>query len=406
MASDSASLLETAPSAEPKPLPRSRPKGPARPVLEGVGLDAPFFDDKNRAFWVLQSTGWSGYFILRSLSGIANSMGAMFVVHTLLLTATGYSLTLLMASLYRRLITMRALLTAVLSLVVVILASFAFSFIETWSFATFLKPNSKPVGVEYLGAILLNFSLLAAWSALYYGINYYLLLEEEIDQRSKLESQASSAQLAMLRYQLNPHFLFNTLNSISTLVLLKQTERANAMLARLSSFLRYTLANEPTAQVTLAQEVETLKLYLEIEKMRFEDRLRPHFRIDPATIGARLPSLLLQPLIENAIKYAVTPSETGADIWIRAEREGSGIRIEVADSGPGSQAGLASHESTGVGLANIKDRLAQAYGAGHGFQTRQNEHGGFSVILDIPFEGRVAVEDRGRDTQEGMRDSE
>jgi LytS/YehU family sensor histidine kinase len=108
----------------------------------------------------------------------------------------------------------------------------------------------------------------------------------------------------MLRYQLNPHFLFNTLNSISTLVLLKQTERANAMLSRLSSFLRYTLANEPTAQVTLGQEVETLKLYLEIEKMRFEDRLRPHFRIEAETIGARLPSLLLQPVVENAIKAA------------------------------------------------------------------------------------------------------
>ncbi len=128
----------------------------------------------------------------------------------------------------------------------------------------------------------------------------------------------------MLRYQLNPHFLFNTLNSISTLVLLKQTERANAMLARLSSFLRYTLANEPTAKVTLAQEVETLKLYLEIEKMRFEDRLRPHFRIESETIGARLPSLLLQPLIENAIKYAVTPSENGADIWITAMPRGPG----------------------------------------------------------------------------------
>ena len=142
------------------------------------------------------------------------------------------------------------------------------------------NPTARPVGVEYLGAILLNFSLLAAWAALYYGINYFLLLEEQIDQRERLEGQASSAQLAMLRYQLNPHFLFNTLNSISTLVLLKQTERANAMLARLSSFLRYTLANEPTAKVTLAQEVETLKLYLEIEKMRFEDRLRPHFRIE------------------------------------------------------------------------------------------------------------------------------
>ena len=235
---------------------------------------------------------------------------------------------------------------------------------------------------------MLDFVLLIAWSALYYGINYYLLLEEEIDQRAKLEHQASTAQLAMLRYQLNPHFLFNTLNSISTLVLLKQTERANAMLARLSSFLRYTLANEPTAQVTLAQEVETLKLYLEIEKMRFEDRLRPHFRIDASTIGARLPSLLLQPLVENAIKYAVTPSETGADIWIRAERQGKGVRIEVADSGAGASADLASHASTGVGLANIRDRLAQAYGPAHGIITRQNENGGFSVVLDIPFDGR------------------
>ena len=363
-------------------------RSPAAPIARGMGLDQPFFDDKNRAFWILQSIGWSGYFFLRSLSGFANSMGWIWLVHTLLLTATGYSLTLLLASLFRRLIAMRPILTLVLSLIAVILASTAFSVIETWSYATFLKPTAKPVGVEYLGAILLNFSLLSAWAALYYGINYFLLLEDQIRQRERLESQASSAQLAMLRYQLNPHFLFNTLNSISTLVLLKQTERANAMLARLSSFLRYTLANEPTAKVTLAQEVETLKLYLEIEKMRFEDRLRPHFRIDPDTIGARLPSLLLQPLIENAIKYAVTPSEGGADIWITAAREGHAVRLEVADNGDGDNASaeLAASLSTGVGLANIRDRLAQAYGATHRFETRKNEQGGFSVILEIPFE--------------------
>jgi two-component system LytT family sensor kinase len=384
MASDSVRALAEA--AAQDHATRRRGKGPARPILAGVGLDRPFFDDKNRAFWVLQSIGWSGYFLLRSLSGLANSMGAMFVVHTLLLTATGYSLTLLMASLYRRLITMRAIWTVIISLGTVALAAGAFSFIETWSYSTFLRPDAKPAGVEYLGAIILDFSILAAWSALYYGINYYLLLEEEIDQRARLESQASTAQLAMLRYQLNPHFLFNTLNSISTLVLLKQTERANAMLSRLSSFLRYTLVNEPTAKVTLVQEVETLKLYLEIEKMRFEDRLRPHFKIDGDTIGARLPSLLLQPLIENAIKYAVTSSEHGADIWITARREGRAVRIEVADSGPGPGGAPIDAQSTGVGLANIQDRLAQAYGPAHGFSTRTNEHGGFSVIVEIPLD--------------------
>jgi sensor histidine kinase YesM len=385
MATDTATLERRA-AAPRRASDVPKIQSPADPIARGMGLNRPFFEDKNRAFWILQSIGWTGYFFLRSLSGFANSMGWMWLVHTLLLTATGYSLTLLLASLFRRLIRMQPIWTLVLSLMAVGIASAAFSVIETWSYATFLKPTSRPAGIEYLGAILLNFSLLAAWAALYYGINYFLLLEEQIDQRERLENQASSAQLAMLRYQLNPHFLFNTLNSISTLVLLKQTERANAMLARLSSFLRYTLVNEPTAKVTLAQEVETLKLYLEIEKMRFEDRLRPHFKVEPDTIGARLPSLLLQPLIENAIKYAVTPAENGADIWITAARQGRAVRIEVADNGDGTGGEIAASPSTGVGLANIRDRLSQGYGAAHGFETRTNERGGFSVIIEIPYE--------------------
>jgi two-component system LytT family sensor kinase len=387
MATDSAALnlQKAAPGGAPSAARAIR--SPAAPIARGIGLDQPFFEDKNRAFWILQSVGWSGYFILRSLTGVANNRDVvMWIVHTLLLTATGYSLTLLMASLFRRLITIKPLWTMILSLIAVAMASTAFSVIETWSNATFVNPGAKPAGIEYFGAILLNSSLLVAWTALYYGINYFLLLEDQIKQGEKLESQASTAQLAMLRYQLNPHFLFNTLNSISTLVLLKQTERANAMLARLSSFLRYTLINEPTAKVTLAQEVETLKLYLEIEKMRFEDRLRPHFRIESETIGAKLPSLLLQPLIENAIKYAVTPSENGADIWITAVQEGQAVRIEVADNGDGEGGNFAASPSTGVGLANIRDRLAQAYGAAHRFETKKNERGGFSVIVEIPFE--------------------
>ena len=388
MATDSASVEQRPRLARlrNRPAEATSARSPARPLMTGIGLDQPFFEDKDRAFWILQTAGWTGYFILRSLSGFANSMGAMYIVHTAILTATGYSLTLLMGTLFRWLISMRPGLTLLLSLIAVGSAAAAFSIIETWSVSTFVKPNFRPVGVEYLGAILLNFALLSAWAALYYGINYFLLLEDEIKQRETLENQASTAQLAMLRYQLNPHFLFNTLNSISTLVLLKQTERANAMLARLSSFLRYTLANEPTAKVTLAQEVETLKLYLEIEKMRFEDRLRPHFRIEAETIGARLPSLLLQPLIENAIKYAVTPNENGADIWITAHREGQAVRIEVADNGSGEGSDLAASPSTGVGLANIRDRLTQAYGPAHGFTTRENDKGGFSVIIEIPHE--------------------
>ena len=373
-----------------EPFPLSAPLGvDAIKRQKPFGLQQqPFFADKNRAFWILQSAGWAGYFLLRTLSGIANAMGFTFIVHTALLTATGYSITLLMAAAYRRLISLRPIITWAASIVIVLIASASFSAIETWSHATFLRPGTRPEGVEFLGAILLDFSLLAAWSSLYYGINYFLLLEEQTDQLLRLEHQASAAQLAMLRYQLNPHFLFNTLNSISTLVLLKQTDRANAMLSRLSSFLRYTLVNEPAGQVTVAQEVETLKLYLEIEKMRFEDRLRPRFNIDPAVASARLPSLLLQPLVENAIKYAVTPQEEGAEIAVEAKRAGDRVVITVADTGPGAdgQPVPAGHHSTGVGLANIRDRLAQAYGANQRFETQTNITGGFGVVIEIPYQ--------------------
>jgi LytS/YehU family sensor histidine kinase len=351
----------------------------------------PFFKDKNRAFWILQSIGWGGYFILRTLSGIANAMGWSYVLHTALLTATGYSVTLLMAAAFRRLIRARPLITWIGSILIVVIAAGAFSVIETSSHATFISPGSAPEGIRFLGAILLTVTLLIAWAALYYGINFYLLLEEQTDQLMRLEHQASSAQLAMLRYQLNPHFLFNTLNSISTLVLLRQTERANAMLSRLSSFLRYTLVNEPTGTVTLAQEVETLKLYLEIEKMRFEERLRTHFDIEASVARARLPSLLLQPLVENAIKYAVTPQEEGADISVEGRRVIDRVLITVSDTGPGFDPQGQRSTSTGVGLANIRDRLAQAYGDNHRFETESVKAGpdkasGFRVLIDIPYQ--------------------
>src|SRR5436305_13325663 len=195
MASESATLDRRAPTPR-RAADVPKIQSPADPIARGMGLNQPFSDDKNRAFWILQSIGWSGYFFLRLLSGFANSMGWMWPVHTLLLTATGYSLTLLMASLFRRLIKMQPIWTLVLSLAAVVIASGTFSIIETWSVATFLKPGFKPEGIGYLSAILLDFALLTAWTALYYGFNYFLLLEDEIRQRERLESQASTAQLA------------------------------------------------------------------------------------------------------------------------------------------------------------------------------------------------------------------
>ncbi len=365
----------------PRKLPAILPQ--ATPAL----FSRPFFEQKNRAFWLLQAAGWTGYLLLRSVSSISNGLTLAGIVPILVETIIGYCITLLLSALYGSYRKLPRISGGALSVLTLIVATALYAVLDAFAFSLMNREGNGINLTLVLGTIFLNFTVLSGWSALYFGINFYLIIEDQIDQLEKLGNQASTAQLAMLRYQLNPHFLFNTLNSISTLVLLKQTERANAMLSRLSSFLRYTLANEPTAHVTIAQEVETLKLYLEIEKMRFEARLRPSFSIDPRCAKARLPSLLLQPLVENAIKYAVTPQEDGAEINVSAQLDGDWVQIIVSDTGPGlrqqkSRASL----STGVGLANIRDRLAQAFGPQHRFETRSTPGGGFRVEIDIPFQ--------------------
>ena len=318
----------------------------------------------------------------------------------LIATITGFSISLILSIVYRQLIAQRPLVTWGVTALVLPFAVGLHAFIDAWVISLYRSDGDAGFAQLFIGVFYLDATLLGAWSALYYAINFFLQVEEQNDQLIRLENQATSAQLAMLRYQLNPHFLFNTLNSISTLVLLKQTEPANAMLSRLSSFLRYTLINEPTGRVTVAQEVETLKLYLDIELMRFEERLRTTFRIDPASEDALLPSLLLQPLVENAIKYAVTPQESGAEITIATQLIGQNLRITVSDTGPGLQSGASDNRlsgvsfdggeavSTGVGLANIRDRLAQAYGEQHRFETVEPAEGGFAVVIEIPVERR------------------
>jgi signal transduction histidine kinase len=368
--------------------PHRRRASPTRLASPGV-LSRPFFEEKGRAFWMLQAVGWSGYLVVRTVSLLSIEFDFKYVLIPIIETIVGYCITLLLSALYGLYRRMPRITGILLTLTTLAAATVIYAVLDAFSFSL-IGRGGAGAGISLpvvLQSMFINFSVLAGWSALYFGINFYLIVEQQIDQLEALEHQASHAQLAMLRYQLNPHFLFNTLNSISTLVLLKQTERANVMLSRLSSFLRYTLANEPTAHVTLAQEVETLKLYLEIEKMRFDERLRTHFDIDPRVAKARLPSLLLQPLVENAIKYAVTPQEEGADITVSARLVGERVLIAVSDTGPGLiEAKARPTLSTGVGLANIKERLAQSFGADHRFETQSNSGEGFGVEIEIPFQ--------------------
>ena len=366
----------------------------------------PFFADKNRAFWNLQFIGWGGAMLMRAVTNIANGNPLSFLVLTLIATITGFSISLILSVIYGKLIKQRPLITWGVTALVLAIAVGISAFINGWTISLWRggSGSSSSFANLVLGVFYMDMTLLGAWSALYYAINYYLQVEQQADRLERLEAQSTSAQLAMLRYQLNPHFLFNTLNSISTLVLLKQTEPANAMLTRLSGFLRHTLVSQPGGKVTVAQEVETLKLYLEIERMRFEERLRTVFSIDPAAAEAVIPSFLLQPLVENAIKYAVSPQEEGARISLSAQLVGQRLRLTVSDTGPGlrakapratvpaAMAGASNTVSTGVGLANIRDRLAQAYGEDHLFDIRTPPEGGFTVVIELPYEREAAPE--------------
>jgi two-component system, LytTR family, sensor kinase len=353
--------------------------------------DQPFFSNKNRAFWNLHSAGWGGATALYAVTGIANGQPISFLVPVLISAVTGYSITLILSVIYRYVIEKRPIVTWGTTLLAVTIGSGLYAYLDTWVLQIIRQSAEEtPFAQLLLGALFKDGLLLGGWSALYFAINYFVRAEEQSDQMLRLEAQATSAQLTMLRYQLNPHFLFNTLNSISTLVLLKQTDQANAMLSRLSSFLRFTLINEAEAKVPLTQEVETLKLYLDIEKMRFEERLRANFDIDPAATNALVPSLLLQPLVENAIKYAVTPKEEGADISISAQLVGQKLRIIVSDSGPGLQPGQQDYSlSTGVGMANTRERLSQAYGEQQRFEHYVKASGGFEVLVELPYQTKA-----------------
>ncbi len=364
--------------------------------------DKPFFADKNRAFWNLHSAGWGGATALYAVTVIANGQPLSFLVPVLISAVTGYSVTLMLSVVYRYVIEKRPFVTWGTTLLAVMSATLLYAYIDTWVVQTIRESaDQTPFAQLLLGALFKDGLLVGAWSALYYAINYFVRGEEQADQMMRLEAQATSAQLTMLRYQLNPHFLFNTLNSISTLVLLKQTDQANAMLSRLSSFLRFTLINEAAAKVPLTQEIETLKLYLDIEKMRFEERLRTFFTIEPAVKDALVPSLLLQPLVENAIKYAVTPKEEGADISVVAQLVGQRVRITVSDTGPGLQPGQQDYSlSTGVGMANTRERLLQAYGDDQRFEHYVKAGGGFEVLLELPYQTGIIA---GDDNQAGAK---
>ena len=241
--------------------------------------------------------------------------------------------------------------------------------------------------VSYMTSYTTPIMVMAIWSALYFAIKSYRIFQEVRESALKSAAMAHEAQLKMLRYQLNPHFLFNTLNAISTLILEKDTVLANRMVTRLSSFLRYSLDNDPMQKITLEQELEALKLYLDIEKVRFEERLNLELDIGEEAASALIPSLLLQPMVENAIKYGIARSEEGGHLRIAARVFAGDLLLELSDDGPGVE--LVDGQipgANGVGLRNTRERLVELYGTAHSFRLSETDPHGLTIRIRIPHE--------------------
>lgn len=226
--------------------------------------------------------------------------------------------------------------------------------------------------------------LFAAWAALYVALSYSLQLRAADRRAAMLAREAQEAQLRALRYQINPHFLFNTLNSLSSLVLAQRTETAERMLMNLSTFLRSTLSADPTADVPLEKEIELQQLYLDIEQIRFPDRLQVEIDVPDGLAGARVPALILQPVIENAVKYGVAKSRKPVTVRISAFEEAGRLHIKVKDDGEVPPPGIEEDTGTGVGLRNVHERLVARYGNRAGCFAGPNPEGGFTVHLYMP----------------------
>ena len=347
--------------------------------------------NRNKTFWLFQIVGWLGYSLLRSfISIVSNNTDIGYVGFILLATVVGLILTTVLRYGYRQLRTWPITIALSLVVLVSVIAGLVISAIEIFALPYLVDGVAPYEGLARFTNAGFETMVILAWSACYFGYHYYEGFQAEKERALKATALAHEAQLKMLRYQLNPHFLFNTLNAISTLVLENAGSEANSMLTKLSSFLRYTLVNQPTQKVTLDQEIYTLQLYLDIEKVRFQDRLIVEYAIDDDARTVLIPSLILQPLIENSIKYAIAPAENGGTLKITAKTKNNGRRICLAlqDTGPGIPdiENIRSQTGSGVGIANTRERLAQLYGSDHRILLENIEPEGLSVMLEFPAE--------------------
>ncbi len=349
----------------------------------------------SHTFWLLQITGWLIYW-LYYLFIIHNryllEFSSLVVVWTWSLYFSGIWISLCMRYVYKNI---KYKLLSLISLTIMVLfTSFLGSqiwvgldFSLNYLFATDKYPAVPFSFSYYLVNTFAWWSILVAWSVLYFFIKFWIEWQLQKEQTERSNELAHSAQLQMLRYQLNPHFLFNALNSIRALI--KEDKiHAKVMITELSEFLRYSLLSKNYLDVPLEDEIDAIKHYFSIEKRRYEDKLEVSFEIEPEAEQYPVLSFLIHPLVENALKYGMQTSQMPLKIRIIARMVGRKLVVEISNTGRWIKNGHANktgNGGTGTGLINIRQRLENAFPDQHSFQVVKGESG---VLIRLEIDKR------------------
>lgn len=335
------------------------------------------------SFWQLQVVGWIGFTLLMLLAVLPYHKQEEFLDQTLCCAVSFLGSCLLRP-------VCRSLLHRSLSWLALEVRAFGWS-AALGVIATFVSELAKLPAVSMIWADFLEnwlqFSVIFfLWCTLYFSVKQWQQAARERERLLRAESEAREARLSALRYQLNPHFLFNSLNAVSTLVLEGNASAATRMLAQLGELLRTTLDSEAVPEAPLSQEIAFTERYLAIEQIRLGGRLRVEMAISPDTLDALVPSMLLQPLVENAVRHGVAPLVEGGGIRIRSNLHGAQLQISVENSGiPRARLAQANKPANGIGLRNTAERLKTLYATDHKFVLQWPEAGGCQVTVELPF---------------------
>ncbi len=356
-------------------------------------LESSAFKRLSKQFWSLQIGGWLGYMLVVFIAIIRpqfdspdfNLVGQ--IINLIVETLSGFCLSLLQWLFIQRVIHNTLKQTLIMSFSSAAVLGLLYNIIKLGSYKVIVHSqqwNEAWNMLEFGGWLLFSLATMFVWTSIFFIMLYNSKLQREHEQLLRAQTLAKDAQLEMLRYQLNPHFMFNTMNAISTLILKEENDTASEMLDKLCDFFRHSLEATKQSNSSMKDELELLKLYLSIEKVRFGKRLKVNFDVDKDVMHCVMPNMLCQPIIENAVKYAVEPSKEGAEITFKAYKSDESLIIKIMDTG---QVVKELHsKGFGIGLQNTRSRLDVMFNGECEVTLTPNQERGNTVTMTMPYE--------------------